>query len=136
MAEKNCRDYQSENPCQDNGCSWDDEKKTCQKGGGSVFPFLFLMALAGAILLIKTKSCQPFLRFNFQVPKSGKVTISGPGGFFFQSEQSFGVVTIPLPAVGKYSYKIESDGYETKGGKVAVGCEGYTINIQLVPAQP
>ncbi len=133
MTEKTCSEYQSENPCQDAGCSWDTEKKTCRKEGGSIFPFLFLMAVAGAILLIKNKSCETFLRFNFQIPKSGKVTITGPNGFIFQTDQFLGIITIPLPAVGKYFYKIESNGYETKEGSVAVGCEGFTINIQLKP---
>lgn len=134
MAEKSCSEYPSEQPCKEAGCTWDADKKSCRKGGGSAIPFLILLAIAGAILLVKHKKCTPFLRFSFGVPKSGKITVAGPEGFFFQTDQALGIFTLPLPGVGKYSYKIEAEGYKDKNGVVAVGCEGFIIDLKLIPA--
>lgn len=45
--EKECEDYKSQDPCEKNGCTWDDKEKECYSGGG----WLLLLPLALLLLL-------------------------------------------------------------------------------------
>lgn len=134
MAERKCNEYQTENPCRDAGCGWDDEKKSCRNDRGSATPFFILMTIA-ALLLIFRKTCSPFIKFDFQLPKSGEITIWGPDGFFYK-QKHFGIVTISVSQVGKYTYRIDANGYKSVTGKVAVPCGGVTLNLILQIQKP
>ena len=132
MAEKqSCGTHQSADSCGNAGCRWDDGKKKCRDGG--VMPFIILMGIAVALLVFKSKKCQPALLVKFGLPKSGSVEIWGPEGFHYKNDNFFNSVLIPLQKTGKYTYLAKSNGYKDKSGSMGVGCDTLSVALQLLP---